>query len=768
MWFRKTSARREAIRADVAEVESLERTPRRKYAPVILITFVFFLLATAIQLWPGTEIPYGIGDVAPMDLRSPISFTVFNVEAAERLREARKATSPAVLVANEAAFERIYAQLSSLRTNLRDVHSVDQIPPPVLELFPGLNAATLADLQSYTDTAYHNAVRTFITDTLLRNPFVTPEEWEYLRTRPAYDVKILRFTDLKDAVAELPRGQVIKLGATDSASIAEVKHDVASIFSLRLADLFTTYLLKQSEPTFSLNSKLTELLAQERAEGVQAPGKPIMENDVIVRRGTIIDEYQHKLLREAQAASERQLKILHPWSPLLSLLGQALVVAILTIAGSLYVTRMKSVVTSVRQGWALACLMLLTLFIARGSVALLPRSVFVLGVAPTLLTAIILVIAFSQRTSLALAGLHALLVTFTLGQGVEFFLITLTGVTVFCFMLTEIRTRGRLIEVGVFASGAMFSITWALGLAHLVGSIWNPWVVPTDLHAIGSNSLWAAASGVLVAMFALAILPLVESIFKITTAMTLLELCDASKPLLRRLSQEAPGTFNHSLIVGVMAEAAGNAVGANGLLCRVGAYYHDVGKLSKPLYFIENQTAGGPNRHEKLSPAMSLLIIVGHVKDGIELAREYGLPADIQQFIAQHHGTTLVEFFYHAARRKQEQDPADSPAISDTEFRYPGPKPLSRETAILMICDGAESMVRSIDEPAPGRVEAAVHSLIMKRLMDGQFSECALTLRDLSIIEETLVRTLAGIHHGRVAYPSADAEPTPSTVAKLA
>jgi hypothetical protein len=274
-----------------------------------------------------------------------------------------------------------------------------------------------------------------------------------------------------------------------------------------------------------------------------------------------------------------------------------------------------------------------------------------------------------------------------------------------------------------------------------------------DVRFVHGLSLWASCAGIAVAMFALAILPTVERLFKITTAMTLLELCDANKPLLRRLSQEAPGSFNHSLTVGIMAEAAGNAIGANGLLARVGAYYHDVGKLSKPQYFIENQIAGHPNRHDKLSPAMSLLIIVGHVKDGIELAREYNLPWTIHEFIAQHHGTTLVEYFFHAARQRAAKD-EDSAGVSETEFRYPGPKPQTRESAIVMICDSCESIVRSIEEPTAGRIESAVHNMIMKRLLDGQFSECDLTLHDLSVIEETLVRTLAGIHHGRVSYPS--------------
>ncbi len=278
------------------------------------------------------------------------------------------------------------------------------------------------------------------------------------------------------------------------------------------------------------------------------------------------------------------------------------------------------------------------------------------------------------------------------------------------------------------------------------------WAAAPDMEWVAWQSIVAAAAGICVATFVLAVLPLIERTFKITTAMSLLELCDANVPLLRRLSQEAAGTFNHSLTVGIMAEAAGDAIGANGLLCRVGAYYHDVGKLSKPQYFIENQMPGGPNRHDKLSPAMSLLIIVGHVKDGIELAREYRLPWVVHQFIEQHHGTTLVEYFFHAAKKRAQRD-EDGVVVSETEFRYPGPRPQTPEAAIVMICDGCESAVRAIDEPTGGRIESAVHNMIMKRLMDGQFAQCDLTLRDLSVIEETLVRTLAAIHHGRVAYP---------------
>ena len=211
---------------------------------------------------------------------------------------------------------------------------------------------------------------------------------------------------------------------------------------------------------------------------------------------------------------------------------------------------------------------------------------------------------------------------------------------------------------------------------------------------------------------------------------------------------EAPGTFSHSLLIGSIAENAAEAIGANGLLCRVGAYYHDIGKINKPPYFVENQM-GSASRHDQLSPTMSQLVIVGHVKDGVEIAKEYGLPAVLRQFIETHHGTTLMEYFYHEAQKKAD----DKQTVSEAEFRYPGPKPKSKEAAIIMLADAVESAARSLTDHSPTKVETLVHTIAMKRLQDGQFDECDLTLRELSRIEISLSKSLAAHHHGRIAYP---------------
>jgi putative nucleotidyltransferase with HDIG domain len=231
--------------------------------------------------------------------------------------------------------------------------------------------------------------------------------------------------------------------------------------------------------------------------------------------------------------------------------------------------------------------------------------------------------------------------------------------------------------------------------------------------------------------------------------MTLLDYSDTNQPLLKRLAMEAPGTYSHSLLVGSIAEAAAEAIGCNGLLCRVGANYHDIGKINKAGYFAENEM-GAISRHKELSPAMSQLIIVGHVKDGVEMVKEYSIPAVLRQFIETHHGTTLIEYFYNEAKRKQDEK---QPPPSEAEFRYTGPKPGTKEAAIVMLADTVEGAARTIAEPTPTRIEAVVHNMAMKRLQDGQFDECELSLRELSQIETSISKTLAAHYHARVAYP---------------
>jgi hypothetical protein len=258
------------------------------------------------------------------------------------------------------------------------------------------------------------------------------------------------------------------------------------------------------------------------------------------------------------------------------------------------------------------------------------------------------------------------------------------------------------------------------------------------------------------------LLPFIEKLFDVQTDISLLELGDAAHPLLQELVRRAPGTYNHSINVASISEAAAEAIGANGLLCRVGAYFHDIGKMLKPGYFVENQSGNG-NRHDSLMPAMSTLVIIAHIKDGADLARQHRLPRSIINFIEQHHGTTLVEYFFNQAAKQSEANP-DASEVDETSFRYPGPKPQTRETGVMMLADASESACRTLTDPAPARIEHLVHEIAMKRLLDGQFDECNLTLRELAIIEDTIVKSLTAVYHGRVKYPSQQSDKAVSSV----
>ncbi len=269
-----------------------------------------------------------------------------------------------------------------------------------------------------------------------------------------------------------------------------------------------------------------------------------------------------------------------------------------------------------------------------------------------------------------------------------------------------------------------------------------------------ASPLGVAFRQVLVAVFTVAIctaltlflLPLFEALFGVTTELTLLELSDLNHPLLRRMALESPGTFHHSQVVGLLAEAGARAIRANPLLTRVGANFHDIGKMLKPRYFAENQ--GGTNPHDELLPRMSALVIASHVKEGIELGREWGLPESVLAFIPEHHGTSVMQFFY---RKALERDDGDAVKVDD--FRYPGPRPRSRETAVLMLADGAEASVRSLRRPTASRVREMVRKIIDSKMAEGELDESGLTLRDVAQVREAFVPVLVGIHHHRVSYP---------------
>jgi putative nucleotidyltransferase with HDIG domain len=291
----------------------------------------------------------------------------------------------------------------------------------------------------------------------------------------------------------------------------------------------------------------------------------------------------------------------------------------------------------------------------------------------------------------------------------------------------------------------MVSAAAALALDLLGANEPNLWLTLFD-------SFCGFVSGLIAAMVASLLLPLFEWLFEITTSIRLLELSNLNLPLLRQLAERAPGTYHHSIMVGMLAETAAEAIGADALFTRVACYYHDIGKSIRPTYFVENQSPN-ENRHDGLSPKMSSIVLVNHVKQGIELARQHKLPPRIISIIPQHHGTGLMKYFYYKARTKAGD--VDSAAL-EREFRYPGPKPQTKEAAIIMIADSVEAAARTVQHPTPTKLRNMIDTIIMRIRDDGQFDECDITLRELRIVAESFVKVLVGIHHHRIAYPGYD------------
>lgn len=314
---------------------------------------------------------------------------------------------------------------------------------------------------------------------------------------------------------------------------------------------------------------------------------------------------------------------------------------------------------------------------------------------------------------------------------IPFFLSGLVG----AYTVRGARTRGRLIAAGIYVG--LIQVVCALLL--------NPVVTPATFDLVVKPLF---INGIICFFVVVSTLKIFETIFGEITHFTLLELADSSsQPLLKRMIIEAPGTYHHSLIVSNLAEAAADAIGAHGLLARVGSYYHDIGKMVKPEYFTENQMVSG-NKHDDLEPSMSRLVILNHVKEGIELAKKNRLNQRIIDFIPQHHGTALIFYFYQRALAE-----AGGEKVDEENYRYPGPKPQTRETAIVMLADSVEGATRALDEHSPVKIDEVVRKVINNKFIDGQLDECNLTLRDIDVIGGTFSRVLTAMYHGRVKYP---------------
>ncbi len=482
-------------------------------------------------------------------------------------------------------------------------------------------------------------------------------------------------------------------------------------------------------PTAAVDAALTDA-ARDAAAGAVAPVlRRLSEGDVIVEAGAPVGEEQ---LRALQAVGLYDPRTRQLRQTAVVVLGCLLVGALLALPAA-YAARALRERVSRRQYAFLVGVTLVTLAVQRSALDLSNDFVFVL-LAPLLVSTLL-----GEVSALLWAGWLAMAVGLMVpGAPLQSAAAVLVGGLAATLLAGVVRNRAALLIAG--SAGGLVSGATLVFLQLMNGGV-APLPAATDVASY-------FAGGLLAGIVALGLVPLAEGVFEFLTDFRLVELSSPQSPLQQKLVMDAPGTYQHSQIIANLVEQSVQQIGGNALLARVGALYHDVGKLRRPQFFAENQ-ASGDNPHDRLSPHLSYLIITSHVRDGIELLREHGLPPALEPFVSEHHGTTVLAYFYKRALE-------DTERLDELNFRYPGPKPRTKETAVLMLADTVESASRSLAEPTQSSIRAMIDRLIEQRLQDGQLSDSPLNFRDLETIANTFERVLTASLHRRVRYPSAE------------
>ena len=503
-------------------------------------------------------------------------------------------------------------------------------------------------------------------------------------------------------------------------------------------DLGYSLIVEFMKPNLIYDRETTERRQQARQDRVPRNKGIILKNERILDANTRVTEEDLQRLFSLSVAIDNKAMQESRTDIVLAYFGRILVIGIIV---SFFFTFLLTYRKPIFDDWKMVLLIGMVFSIEAGLAYFFTQNLELSEyLIPITVAAMVLTIMFDAR--IAFMGITSiiLLVTILIGNNVEFMVTAMFNSSVGIYAVRQLRRRSQLFTAifALLSSSALVIIGQGLFKGHA-------WIL------MGNDMMNLSIVAILSPIVTYGLIGLLEVSFGITTNLTLIELLDFQHPLLKRLQNEANGTFNHSIVVGNLAEACSDAIDANSLLCRVGAYYHDLGKMVRPEYYIENQYAG-ENRHDSLTSVMSAKIIKNHVTDGLELAKEYRLPTIVSDFIPMHHGTTRVEYFYRKALEEDKN-------VEEVQFQYPGPKPNTKETGILMICEAVEAAVRSIKEPDIMKIEAMIDKIINMRVTAGQLSECPLTMDELTRIKgkvdgsSGLLPVLRGIYHIRIEYP---------------
>lgn len=688
--------------------DSISRLAGQRKVRRGLAAFVFFIALTlimAVDFMPQ-KVNLVVGQVSPRDINAPHGVTFEDRVKTEEARELAAARIEKQYIVDPRVSLDVQQNISELVESIKEVQDNEELD----------EAAKIERLEEIIPFELPpDAIRG------LAEP--SPQDLERLET--GLTAMVARVMGSEEGVAQ--------------EDLAEAEKElIAGIPSLQLSgaynELAAGMVRNYMRPNRFFDADRTERLKEAAREAVPPVMVTVKQNEKIIGEGEIVTE-EHLAKLEA-------LNLTRPTLPVSSVLGSALLVGLLMVVVLFYLYQQnREIYRNAGHLYLLGIIVLSILGVSKAIIAInigqWPEFAALFGyLAPIAAAGMLIAILLDSRLAVLVVAVMSFMLGLMTGGQIKFAVVGLIGGITGVYGVSKLSQRSDLARAGFYTGAANIAAIFAMGL-----------LTDTSIGLMITSSLvLGSVNGILSSILTNGAIPYLESVFGITSSVRLLELSNPGNPLLRRLQIEAPGTYHHSLLVGNLAEAAANAVGGDALLVRVAAYYHDIGKIKRPYFFIENQM--GDNPHDKIAPTLSTLILTSHVKDGVELAREHKLPQGITEIIEQHHGNSLCSFFYHKAMENNKNE-----NVVEEEFRYEGPKPQTSEAAIVMLADAVEAAVRSLQNRTSGRVEGIVRKIIRDKLMDGQLDECDLTLKDLDIIANAFIRVLSGIFHGRIEYP---------------
>lgn len=683
---------------------------KRKSFQRLLSIGITLLALSAVVAYGAAPVKYklNVGDISQYDIQAPrdINNTLKTKQNAEENADQLDPVIIDIENANSDMLNDAYEYFDELEKFILSVKEDGQI-------------GTISDKIQRIDTLENYTVLLELDDTVLESIF-TSEGKENLED--------LKKIVIRDIIPGLTKKNLmddnIAIEIASALQVIEGKGKIAPLESIAV-----DILQKVIKPNSRVDEKATSARREAYIESY------IMENPVIIYK----DE---RIISKDDIVTEDKFEVLKELNYIdsegkpdyLLYISVFLIIFILFIVTFLYIKRFHPKVYYDRNSIMLICVtILITTFFAWCVKEFIPElSSFII---PIFIAPIVIAIFLGVEPAISINIMLAFSYSLMLGRNLEFIIMTIVGGTFAAFYTSNATQRRRISLAGIL-----------LGLLNAVIIVFLGMIDKRGIESLLNDAGLALINGILSIILAIGLLPFLESIFNIVTPLKLLEYADPNHPLLKRLLMEAPGTYHHSLMVGNLAEVATREIGGNSLLARVGAYFHDIGKLKRPHFFKENQFSDNP--HDKLTPNLSTLVITSHTKDGEEVALKYRLPKIIRDIVLQHHGNTLVAYFYHKATQIDKVE-----ELKEENFRYEGPVPDTREAAVVMLADSVEAAVRSLSEKTPGKIEGLIRKIIKDKLDDGQLDRCDLTLKDLSIIADSFLQVLNGIYHERPEYP---------------